>query len=50
MIHPSVEPRDISNLLIEAWRLGVKTLYYQRSTNPSQELVRNVMDCVSCES
>jgi ribonucleoside-diphosphate reductase alpha chain len=37
-------------LLIEAWKMGIKTLYYQRSANPAQELSRNIMTCTSCES
>lgn len=50
MIHPDTPLRDVNQLLLEAWRLGVKTLYYQRSTNPSQELGRNLLACSSCES
>lgn len=42
--------KDVNNLIIEAWKLGVKTLYYQRSSNPSQELVRDIMNCSSCEA
>ena len=49
MIHPSTAPRDINKLLIEAWELGVKTLYYHRGTNPAQELSRNLLTCSSCE-
>lgn len=49
MIPPDVSPKDINALIIEAWRLGVKTLYYQRSSNPSQELVRDIMSCSVCE-
>lgn len=50
MIHPDTPLRDVNTLMTEAWRLGVKTLYYQRSTNPSQELGRNLLACSSCES
>ena len=49
MIHPSTAPRDINKLLIEAWELGVKTLYYHRGTNPAQELSRSLLTCSSCE-
>ena len=49
MIHPSTPPRDINKLLIEAWELGVKTLYYHRGTNPAQELSRSLLTCSSCE-
>lgn len=50
MIHSNTSPKEVSNLLIEAWKLGVKTLYYQRSTNPAQELTRSIMTCKSCEA
>lgn len=49
MIHGDTKPKVVSDLIIEAWKLGVKSLYYQRSTNPSQELSRNIMSCKSCE-
>ena len=50
MIPPDTKPKEVSDLLIEAWRMGIKTLYYQRSANPAQELSRNIMTCTSCES
>ena len=49
MIHPKTPPRDTNQLLIYAWEQGVKTLYYHRGTNPSQELSRNLLTCTSCE-
>jgi ribonucleoside-diphosphate reductase alpha chain len=49
MIPPETKPKQVSELLIEAWNMGVKTLYYQRSGNPAQELSRNIMRCSSCE-
>lgn len=49
MIHPDVSPKDVNALIIEGWRLGVKTFYYQRSANPAQELVRDIMNCSVCE-
>jgi ribonucleoside-diphosphate reductase alpha chain len=50
MIHPDVPAKDINSLIIEGWRLGVKTFYYQRSANPAQELVRDIMNCAVCEA
>lgn len=50
MIPPDAPAKDINALIIEGWRLGVKTFYYQRSSNPAQELVRDIMTCVSCEA
>ena len=49
MIPPETPVKQVNALLIEAWQMGVKTLYYQRSANPSQELSRNIMICSSCE-
>jgi len=50
MIPSDAEPRDINALLIEGWRLGIKTFYYQRGANPAQELARKLNHCVSCEA
>ena len=50
LIHPDVSAKDVNALLIEGWKLGVKTFYYQRSANPAQELVRDIMNCVACEA
>lgn len=49
MIHPKTPPKEVNQLLIFAWKQGVKTLYYHRGTNPSQELSRNLLHCASCE-
>jgi ribonucleoside-diphosphate reductase alpha chain len=50
MIPPSTPAKDVSALLIEGWKMGIKTFYYQRSASPSQELSRNILACKSCES
>jgi len=50
LIPPQTPAKDVTQLIIEAWRLGVKTLYYQRSANPSQELVKDIMNCAACEA
>jgi ribonucleoside-diphosphate reductase alpha chain len=50
MIGPSVKPKEVNELLIYAWEQGIKSLYYQRSANPSQELARSILACSSCES
>jgi len=41
--------KDVNNLIIEAWKLGIKTLYYQRSQSVSKEMVTNLVSCSSCE-
>ena len=50
MIPPNAKPKEVSELIIYSWREGIKSLYYQRSANPSQELARNIMNCANCES
>jgi ribonucleoside-diphosphate reductase alpha chain len=47
---PSGMPvREVNKLMIEAWKLGIKTLYYQRSQSVSKELVTSLVECKSCE-
>ena len=50
LIAPEVSAKDVNALIIEGWRLGVKTFYYQRSTNPAQQLVRDILTCSVCEA
>ncbi|AHF15861.1 ribonucleoside-diphosphate reductase subunit alpha [Niabella soli] len=49
-IPPGLPVKEVNKLLIEAWKLGVKTLYYQRSQSVSKELVNTLTVCSSCES
>ena len=50
MIHPKTSPKEASQLLIYGWENGIKTFYYQRSTNPAQELGRSLLECKNCEA
>lgn len=51
MIPPDAPMKDVSTLLIEAWKMGVKTIYYNRSTgNAAQKLVKDILSCASCEA
>ncbi len=50
MIPPGTPPKQVSELMIFAHENGVKGLYYQRSSNPSQELARDILACKSCEA
>lgn len=53
MINPATEVKDINRFYIDAWRMGVKTLYYQHSMNAAQQLGRQKIAanaCVSCEA
>jgi ribonucleoside-diphosphate reductase alpha chain len=54
MISPDMPTKDVNKLLIDAWQLGVKTLYYQHSMNSAQAFSRkklnlNDLQCVACE-
>jgi ribonucleoside-diphosphate reductase alpha chain len=50
MIPPNTKPKDVNELMIFAWEQGIKSLYYQRSANPAQELARSILSCSTCES
>ena len=48
---PSNTPaKDILKLSVEAWRSGIKTMYYQYSVNQAQEYTQSILSCSSCES
>lgn len=49
MINPSVSTKDINLLYIFAWQSGIKTLYYQHSTNAAQKFNQSKMCVGSCE-
>jgi ribonucleoside-diphosphate reductase alpha chain len=51
MLIPSgTSPKAVNELIIFAWEQGIKSLYYQRSTNPAQTLARNILACKNCEA
>lgn len=49
LISPDAPVKDVNALVIEAWRLGIKSLYYQKSVNAAQQFARNILACSSCE-
>ena len=54
MVSPEMPTKDVNKLLIDSWKLGVKTLYYQHSMNSAQAFARkklnlNDLQCVACE-
>ena len=49
MINPSLPTKEINNFYIRAWKLGIKTLYYQHSINAAQELSRKKI-CINCQA
>ncbi len=50
MINPSVKTKDINALYIFAWQAGIKTLYYQHSTNAAQQFNQSKMCIDACEA
>jgi ribonucleoside-diphosphate reductase alpha chain len=48
MVHPDTSAKDINGLYMDAWKQGIKTLYYQHSKSAAQELSRKI-SCVWCE-
>jgi len=50
MVPPNTKPKEVSELMIFAWEQGIKSLYYQRSANPAQELARSILDCQACSA
>jgi ribonucleoside-diphosphate reductase alpha chain len=47
---PNDEPRWINQVHLEAWKLGIKTLYYLRSDSVIKgDLGSRTSECVSCE-
>ena len=49
MISDDVPLKDINKLVIKAWELGIKTLYYQRGVNKAQAVGRDILNCAVCE-
>ena len=49
MVHPDMPTKDINKLYITAWKLGLKSLYYQHSMNAAQKF-KQKKDCVVCEA
>lgn len=49
MVNPNMSAKEINDLYIFAWRNGIKTLYYQHSTNAAQQFSKDKM-CIMCEA
>lgn len=49
-IPPNLPVKEVNKLIIEAWKMGVKTLYYQRSQSVSKEKINDLVACKSCEA
>ncbi|WP_103072113.1 ribonucleoside-diphosphate reductase subunit alpha [Aquimarina sediminis] len=48
IVHPDMPTKDINKIHITAWKLGLKSLYYQHSMNAAQKF-KQKKDCASCE-
>ena len=48
-IPSSMGIKDINTIHMEAWELGLKSLYYQRGPSVAKEAVLEMMECKSCE-
>lgn len=49
IVHPDMPIKDINNIHVTAWKLGLKSLYYQHSMNAAQKF-KQKKDCASCEA
>ncbi|MCG1034930.1 ribonucleoside-diphosphate reductase subunit alpha [Polaribacter sargassicola] len=48
MVHPDMPIKDVNAIYINAWKLGVKSMYYQHSMNAAQKF-KQKKECASCE-
>lgn len=49
MINPKLSAKDLNELHLFAWENGIKSLYYQHSTNAAQQFYQETI-CSSCEA
>ncbi len=49
IIHPEMPTKDINNIHVTAWKMGLKSLYYQHSMNAAQKF-KQKKECTSCEA
>ena len=49
MINPDMPAKEINKLYTTAWKLGLKSLYYQHSMNAAQKFAQK-KECTSCEA
>ena len=49
IVHPDMPTKDINNIHVTAWKLGLKSLYYQHSMNAAQKF-KQKKECASCEA
>jgi len=49
IVHPEMPVKEINKIHVTAWKLGLKSLYYQHSMNAAQKF-KQKKDCASCEA
>lgn len=49
IVHPDMPTKEINKIHVTAWKLGLKSLYYQHSMNAAQKF-KQKKDCASCEA
>jgi ribonucleoside-diphosphate reductase alpha chain len=49
MVHPETPVKDVNQMYINAWKTGVKSLYYQHSMNAAQKFAQKLI-CEACEA
>lgn len=49
IVHPDMPVKEINNIHVTAWKLGLKSLYYQHSMNAAQKF-KQKKECASCEA
>ncbi len=49
LVHPDMPVKEINKIHVTAWKLGLKSLYYQHSMNAAQKF-RQKKECTSCEA
>ncbi|MCL8007822.1 ribonucleoside-diphosphate reductase subunit alpha [Gelidibacter japonicus] len=49
IVHPEMPVKEINKIHVTAWKLGLKSLYYQHSMNAAQKFAQK-KDCASCEA
>ncbi|AZQ43515.1 ribonucleoside-diphosphate reductase subunit alpha [Nonlabens ponticola] len=49
IVHPEMATKDVNKIHITAWKLGLKSLYYQHSMNAAQKF-KQKKECASCEA
>ncbi len=48
IIHPDTPTKEVNKIHVTAWKLGLKSLYYQHSMNAAQKF-KQKKECESCE-